>query len=128
MSFGTSETTDVSERWDRVFRVLSQEPRRELVLSLADRSESEWVALPDAALSRHYPESREKLRITLRHKHLPALADNGYVVWRESPLEARRGPNFDELEAVLGVITASVESLPDRLVTGCRRLERRAHE
>lgn len=125
---GISTPTDdvgVAGRWDRAFRVLSAEPRRELALSLTDRSASTWVPLPDAAHSPHYPGSRDDLQLALYHNHLPAMAKPDYIVWEESPFEARKGPNFDELESIIRAIVDGAGDLPDRMVRNCRTLERR---
>lgn len=116
---------DVVDRWNRAFLALSQEPRRELLLSLTNEPASVWIPLPDAALSPHYSGSREDLRISLQHQHLPHLADHGYIVWEDSPFEVRQGPHFGEIEAILRAIITSSDGLPDRLVTDCRTLESR---
>lgn len=121
------EQTDdlsVSDRWDRVFRLFSREPRRQLILALSDRSPTAWVALPDAALSSQYRGTRRELQIALQHHHLPALADANYVKWRVSPFEATRGPNFEEAKAVMDVIHAGGDDLPEQLIRGCESLEK----
>jgi hypothetical protein len=116
----------VDERWNRVFRVLSSEPRRKLALSLRAVEPSEWVELPDAALSTHYDGTHDEMRVELRHKHLPLLEDAGYVRSRTVPLAASRGPEFDELDSVLGRLLSTPADLPDRLVHGCRALDEHA--
>lgn len=113
----------VSDRWDRVFRVLSSEPRRKLILTLRDRCPSNPVTLPDAALSPHYAGTPEEMRVELVHKHLPLLEETGYVTWTSSPFEAARGPDFGEVDAVMGRIVSAPAELPDQLVRGCRALE-----
>jgi hypothetical protein len=119
------EDTPIHERWNRVFRVLSAEPRRELVSSLLDSRPDEPVSLPAAAKSEHYRDTSRALRIELRHRHLPALADAGYVRWRSAPFEAYRGPEFAEVASVFEAMRTAASAYPDRLVVGCEPLEQR---
>ncbi|QLG50078.1 hypothetical protein [Natrinema halophilum] len=123
-----SGSDDVAERWDRAFNILSQEPRRELVISLAGKSASDWVPLPDAAHSPHFEGTSEDLRLDLYHKHLPKLANHGFVIWEESPFEARQGPNFREVEAIIQAMTAAADALPEQMITNCRTLKPYANQ
>lgn len=83
------------------------------------------MALPDAAMSRHFGGTMDELRVFLRHHHLPALADAGFVEWGESPFEATRGRNFHEVETVLEAVVSAADELPDQMVEGCDPLESR---
>ncbi|WP_290818775.1 hypothetical protein [Halovivax sp.] len=114
----------VIERWDRVFRAVSSEPRRQLVVSLLDAPAGESVALPEGAISATVPDEPRDLRRSLRHRHLPLLADAGFVEWSADPFVASRGPRFDEVAVVFERLHAGAGELPDSLVIGCRRLER----
>lgn len=120
MSDASPEGSPPVDRWDRVFRALSRQPRRRVLCALLDESPAGWVALPDAAMTPAYRDREEELRVLLVHHHLPALADADYVRWRRAPFEACRGPAFDEVEAVLDAILSRTDDLPDRLVGGCR--------
>lgn len=125
---GGSESADgipVARRWNRVFRVLSREPRRQVALALSDRPRDAWVPLPEGAWSPHFAGSRDELLTVLTHQHLPVLAEAEYVRWRTSPFEVTRGPNFDELAVVLDAVSTRVDELPRDLVSGCEMLERR---
>ena len=116
--------TRVIERWDRAFEALTAEPRRQLVMTLLDAGVSQPVSLPEAAMSPTVPPDRETLTAHLRHRHLPLLADSGFVRWETAPFRAWRGPNFEEVAVVVSLLQANAGSIPDRLVYGCRRLER----
>lgn len=116
--------TRVSERWDQVFRAVSAEPRRQVIGSLLDAPADEAVLLPESADSDHVQKSPEELRIDLYHRHLPLLADLGFIEWETDPLVAVRGPRFDEVAAVFEVLSSSATELPESLIVGCRRLER----
>lgn len=113
----------VAERWDQLFKMLSCDPRRTLLLRLRDEDPATWVTLPDSAMSPHYDGTRKQMRVALYHTHLPLLERAGYVRWHASPLEARRGPRYGEVEGVLRELVSSSVALPRQLVQGCGILE-----
>jgi hypothetical protein len=102
-------------RVDRVFDALSAGPRRRLVDSLLDAAPDERIELPEGASP---PDcgSLDELRLDLAHRHLPMLADSGFVKWEREPLSARRGPRFDEVAAVFETLSVNAASLPESLV------------
>lgn len=87
----------VVERWDRCFRVMSAEPRRQVIASLLDTPPTESVSLPESAINPNIPVENERLEVALHHNHLPMLSEMGYVEWGTEPFEAERGPRFDEV-------------------------------
>ena len=113
----------VSENWSTVFRCLSAEPRRQLVVSLLDAPSDESVPLPESAAMPNGPADPVLLRRALHHVHLPLLAENEFVTWDADPLVAARGPRFDEVGVVFEALHSAASSVPDSLVVGCRRLE-----
>jgi len=113
----------VSENWDTVFKSLSAEPRRQLIVSLLDTPVGQSVPLPESAAMSDVHSDPEGLRIKLYHIHLPVLEDNGYITWEESPLIASHGPRFDEVAVVISALHSNAADIPDSLVTGCQRLE-----
>ena len=114
----------VSENWDAVFKSLSVEPRRQLIVSLLDAAPDQPVPLPESAAMPNRPLDPAVLRAELYHVHLPMLADNGFITWEMDPLVAFRGPQFDEVAVVFEALHADATDMPDSLVIGCRRLER----
>ena len=119
-----SEGQSVIDRWDRVFEAISAEPRRQLVVALADAPPDRQIMLPEAAASPRLPVDRERLEVRLRHVHLPLLERHGFVAWTEDPFRASRGPHFEEVAAVFDALHDHAPRLPDQLVSGCDRLER----
>ncbi|WP_312909615.1 hypothetical protein [Natronosalvus caseinilyticus] len=115
--------TDTIRKWDDVFETLSAEPRRQLIVSLMDVSPDETVPLPERAINPDVPEDPEMLRMELYHRHLPFLADRGFVEWESDPLVASRGPRFEEVAVVFEALYAHADELPESLVLGCQRLE-----
>lgn len=123
MVFDSSHGDDVIEGWNRVFRALATEPRRQVIAALNDSQPSQPVALPDAALSPASPSGREQMTLELQHNHLPLLEKSGFIEWTAEPFRAYRGPNFDEVAVIFEALYDKVDRLPDELVMGCRRLE-----
>jgi len=114
---------EVRGNWNRVFRCLSAEPRRQLVVSLLDAAPDDAVPLPECAAMPNVPSDPDVLRRELHHVHLPMLAKHGFVTTETDPFVAARGPRFEELAVVLDALHSSAASIPDSLVVGCRRLE-----
>lgn len=122
------EAREATRRWDRVFEALSAAPRRHLVDELAAVPDGGSVSLPDAAMpSAGAKLEPEQLRIALHHRHLPMLADAGYIEWRREPFQAVRGPQFDEVAVVLDALFENAGTVPEHLLAACPTLERK-HE
>jgi hypothetical protein len=102
--------------WNRLLDALASEPRRQLVASLLEASDQEWLALPDAATSAHTP-GPEILEITLKHNHLPKLEKAGYVRWERDPFIVRRGPRFHLIGGVVRAALDHADAFPDELVS-----------
>ena len=113
----------VIQGWNSVFKAISAEPRRQLIVSLLDRSPDGSVPLPESAANPNVPPSPEDLRRELYHRHLPMLADMKFVEWKTEPFVAARGPRFDEVAVVFEALHAEATDIPDSLVLGCQRLE-----
>lgn len=113
----------VIQRWDRIFTALSAEPRRQLVVSLRDAPPEGTVSLPESAVNPNAPVDARTLRRELHHQHLPLLADMEVIEWRRDPLEAARGPQFEQVAVVFEALHTNARDLPDELVVGCQRLE-----
>jgi len=115
--------TQVTKRWDEVFKALTAEPRRQVIIALLDALPDETVPLPESAVNPNVPRNPTVLRQELHHCHLPMLADLGFVRWDSEPLVARRGPRFDEVAIVFEALQSNATDIPDPLVVGCQRLE-----
>ena len=113
----------VIERWDQVFRAISAEPRRQLVVSLLDHPPEGSVPLPESAINPNAPPDLEILQRELVHHHLPKLDDMELVEWDTDPLVASRGPRFNEVAVVFDALHSYATDIPDPLVIGCQRLE-----
>lgn len=108
-----------TENWDRLYEMLSSQPRRMLVFSLMKEPEDGRLPLPDAAQSSVHPMDPDRLCVQLRHYHLPKLAEAGYVRWESDPFSVRRGPHFEEPAFVIDKIVNSDDEYPARLRDEC---------
>ncbi|WP_336327341.1 hypothetical protein [Halovenus sp. HT40] len=118
-----SNGSQVIERWNTVFKALSAEPRRQIIVSLLDTPPDESVPLPESAVNPNVPQDSKSLRRELHHVHLPMLSEMDFVVSKSEPLVASRGPQFDEAATVLETLQTKAADIPDSLVVGCQRLE-----
>lgn len=112
-------------RWNRVFRALSAEPRRQIVLALMEAPPERELLLPEAANPSYLLANPDELAIQLVHTHLPLLAESEFVEWHRDPLRVERGPAFEEVEIVMDSVQTRAADIPSQLVQGCQRLEER---
>lgn len=111
------------ETWNRTFRALSAEPRRQIVASLSESPAERALALPEAANPPFELRDPAHLQVELVHEHLPLLAEGGYVEWSREPFEVERGESFEDVAVVLESLLAEVDELPQHMVEGYQRLE-----
>lgn len=83
---------------NRQFDALRDPLRRRVLVALQECEAAEMTA---ATLAGDGSSTVE-----LHHSHLPRLADAGYVEWEADPLVVRRGPAFDEIAPLLGLLGA----------------------
>lgn len=113
----------VADRWDRILRQLSAEPRRLVLTALLDAPPDSSLAVPDDIVPAGSSHDEAELSVQLRHCHLPALADAGYVVYEDDPLTVSRGPHFREVSAPLELARRATTELPADLVDGYHVLD-----
>lgn len=51
--------------------------------------------------------------IALAHTHLPMLDDMGYVVWNRESETVVKGPNWEEIEPVVRLLSENEERIPE---------------
>ena len=107
------------ERWNRLYAVLASQERRMIIYSLKDVPQERRIPLPEAAMTPESSWDAERTSIRLKHNHLPQLAEAGYVRWERDPFCVQRGPHFEEVEVLFGLIHESIDQFPESLITGC---------
>jgi len=111
------------EGWNEVFRALTAEPRRQIVVALMEAPPDRKLSLPEAANPPYLLRDPEQLYLDLVHTHLPVLAERGFVEWEHDPLSVERGPAFEEVEIVFEALQAIADDIPAQLTERCQRLE-----
>lgn len=109
-------------RWHEIFTVMASGARREILVALMNTPPHVGVKPPGDVDAPDSEGAPERLRLELIHRHLPRMAEAGFVEWDRDPLRVRRGPRFDEVAAVLGAIDGS-EATPRHLTEGRHDLE-----
>jgi len=114
--------------WNDVFRALTAEPRRQIVVALMEAPSGRRLSLPEAASPPYLLHDPEQLYLDLVHTHLPVLAEPGFVEWERDSLCVERGPAFEEVEVVFEALLAKADDIPPQLTDQCQRLEERQGE
>jgi len=116
---GIADRQQSIELWDTLLRALAAEPRRQLIVSLAETPPGESVALPEAANRSPPQREPELLYRELIHSHLPTLEQADLIEWDREPLSARRGRQFEEAAAIVAVVQSHADELPQSLRDRC---------
>lgn len=93
---------------DSVLTLLGDVHRRRIVTALVDEDAR---TVEDFVTSAEEVDPRT-LEIALVHKHLPNLRDAGVIEWQMDTGIVRRGPQFDAVETVVGLLRSNQDALP----------------
>ena len=96
---------------DRMFDVLGDPYRRRILLLVSDANPRDEDEFSPEEIADEYDEVEFK-PTDLIHRHLPKLADAGYITWDRETETIRRGPRFDEIEPLLKLIQDHQDELP----------------
>ena len=108
---------ELGKRWRYVFKTLESVVRRQIVGALLEAPDDRALSLPEAANMPEYRLDPEQLQADLIHQHLPLMAEEGFIEWQREPFSVRRGPNFEDVAAVLLAIDDYPE-FPSHLIEG----------
>jgi len=91
---------------DRILGLLSKRQRRQILFALnKERVENESdVVTRDS--------DAEKVRLELRHNHLPRLEEAGYIEWDRDTGRISKGPRFQEIQPFLELLENHADELP----------------
>lgn len=96
---------------DDVLDALGHVQRRRLLTLFADEAPSRGPYSFEEVV-RVASEEPEDGRLDLRHRHLPKLADYGFVTWNRETNEVAEGPRFEEIRPVVDILRARTHELP----------------
>ena len=97
--------------FDQIADALGDQARRHILVLLLDHNpvkQSEVVAKND-------PREDEKLEIQLIHTHLPRLDDMDYIGWNRDHGTIVKGPNWEEIEPVVRLLSDNRERIPSNM-------------
>ncbi len=103
--------------FDRIAEALRDQTRRQLLVELLDHNP---VARPTSEAENETRENEER-EIQLIHNHLPRLDAMGYIVWDRSQENIIKGPNWNEIEPVVRLLSDNRERLPNNTFSRSRK-------
>ena len=98
--------------FDDQLSVLSNHHRRRLLVALAQQTPQPDRLAPSRGLATD--GGNRDQTIALQHIHLPKLADHGFIDWDQDAQRVTKGPQFNEIEPLLTVLSENQNVLPDR--------------
>lgn len=102
--------TDISTL-DRLFEALSHPYRRRILTELHDQNPHDEVEFSAAALA-ETADDPQLADVELFHRHLPKLAEAGFIDWGREEYVVRRGPRFDEVAPLIELMRNHPDELP----------------
>lgn len=94
------------------FEQLSDPVRRRILVALANRN----PRAGDEFTSEDFSvdgEDAERLKTALYHNHLPQLHESGFIDWDSDTNTVTRGPRFDEIAPLVGLLDDHADELPE---------------
>ena len=97
------------------FEVLSHQFRRRILMAVARQNlENEEDIVSESMGDVHEKdEALETLQLQLYHRHLPKLAESGFINRDRDSDTITRGPRFEEIEPLLRLMHDHQEQLPE---------------
>ena len=96
--------------FDDMVDALADVQRRKLLVALLEHNPQDDTPVVIAD-SESDADAVERL-VTMRHVHLPKLADYGFIEWNEETHEVTKGPKFDEIRPLLELLDDHEDELP----------------
>lgn len=96
--------------FDEMVEALANVQRRKLLVALLEHNPQDDA--PVTVVDEADAEVFERL-VSMRHVHLPKLADAGFIIWDDESHEVSKGPNFEEIRPLLELLDDHAEELPE---------------
>lgn len=112
MTTTTKNLQTESTTLDQLFTCLSHPTRRRILATLATNNphDEEEFESPDF---KPEDEELELFRMQLYHHHLPHLEQGGYIAWDRDADIITRGPNFEEVQPLIELISNHQDERPE---------------
>ena len=111
----SEERANTGVSLDELFEMLSHEPRRRILVAVGrdnPRDEDEIASKLAATENEGDLDTIELVKTKLYHVHLPKLDEAGLIDWNRESGRIRRGPRFEEIEPLLGLLDDNRDELP----------------
>lgn len=102
----TSSVRSVS--FDEMVDALADIQRRKLLVALLDHNPQDDSP---AVIGGAEVDTLQNL-ISMKHVHLPRLAEYGFIIWDEEQNEVSKGPQFDEIRPLIELLADHEDELP----------------
>ncbi len=103
--------------FDNIAGALGDQTRRQILLELLDHNP---VGQPVAATTTDTREN-EKRELQRVHTHLPKLEEMDYIVWDREHGSIVKGPNWEEIEPIVRLLSDNRGCLPHDTFCRSRR-------
>ena len=100
-----------TDRLDVSLDALSHPYRRRILARLHDHNPREEASFSTDSVADD-SEDADRVAIEIHHRHLPKLADAGFVDWDREAEVVRRGPRFDEIAPLIELMAKHRDELP----------------
>ena len=104
--------TTTSDTLDESFDMLSHPFRRRILTRLHDRNPRDEASFSKDS-DADETDDEERVKIEIHHRHLPKLADSGFIDWDREESVVRRGPCFDEIVPLIELMVNHQNELPE---------------
>lgn len=96
---------------DTVFDALSHPYRRRILTRLNDHNPRDEASFSTDSVADEVDDD-ERVAIDVHHRHLPKLAESGFIEWDREANVVTRGPRFDEIAPLIDLMDAHRDELP----------------
>ena len=96
--------------FDEMVEALANVQRRKLLVALMDHNPQNDT--PVVIADEKDAETMDRL-VSMRHVHLPKLAEAGFIEWDEASHEVAKGEKFDEIRPLLELLDDHSDELPE---------------
>lgn len=95
---------------NELFEALSHPTRRRILTAFLKEQPQEAEKFVPSDFTQG--ERREEVMVSLQHRHLPKLAEAGFIEWDPDTKTITQGPRFDEITPLVELIIEHRDELP----------------